>query len=228
MKAVGNIRLLLGEHKMIYDKKKGSLLNYIQLPLHVITPYGTYLGTGYDVNSMPTYTLSYTNVISFPVNQLVFSNLSKNSIIKDTIPSLTINGRNIIGYNYEIPDVEIKYGYITVASQRISIETAKITIASAQLILEKQLRAIGNVLEKFVYEPLGQPQYDALIHYFYYEGVSEIENSPIIKLINNRQWYDITDEIQTSIKRENGRVDDRLAALRIETAKMWSYVPGFS
>ena len=30
---------------MIYDKRKGSLLNYIQLPLNVITPNGTFLGT---------------------------------------------------------------------------------------------------------------------------------------------------------------------------------------
>jgi GH24 family phage-related lysozyme (muramidase) len=213
---------------MIYDKKKGSLLNYIQLPLHVITPYGTYLGTGYDVNSMPLYTLSYTKVLSFPINELVFSNLSKNSIIKDTIPTLKIKNGNIIGYNYEISDVEIKFGYITSSSTRVPIVTEKITILEAQLILEKQLRAIGNILEKFITAPLGQPQYDALIHYFYYEGVNKIEDSPIIRLINNGQWYDITDEIQTGIKRENGRVDDRLAALRIETAKMWSYVPGFS
>ncbi len=212
---------------MIFDKRKGSLLNYIQMPLHVITPYGTYLGTGYDINSSPTYTLSYTDVISFPVNQLIFSNLSKNSIIRDTIPTLEIkNGK--IGYNYEIPDVEFKYNYITVSSTRVSIETQKITMGAAQLILTKQLRAIGNVLENFITEPLGQPQYDALIHYFYYEGADKIKNHNIIKLINNNKWFDITDEIQTNIKRENGKVDERLAALRVETAKMWSYVPGFS
>ena len=72
---------------MIYDKKKGSLLNYIQLPLHTITPYGTYLGTGYDVNWKCQHIYyPILRVISFPVNQLVFSNLSKNSIINDVIP----------------------------------------------------------------------------------------------------------------------------------------------
>ena len=38
---------------MIYDKRPGSLLNYIQLPLHVITENGTFLGTGYDENDKP-------------------------------------------------------------------------------------------------------------------------------------------------------------------------------
>ena len=83
-------------------------------------------------------------------------------------------------------------------------------------------------MEKFVHQPLGQPQFDALLHHFYYEGADAIENSYIIKLINLGRWYDITDEIQTNIKRKNGKVDDRLAIIRIRTAKMWSYVPGFS
>jgi len=210
---------------MIYDKRKGSLLNYIQLPLNVITPYGTYLGTGYDINEQPSYTLSYTRVKTFPVNQLVFSNMSKDAIVNDVIPSLEIRN-GMIGYNYEIPDVEFKYGYITVASQRVDISEQKVTIDAAKFILEKQLRAIGNVLEKFVTQPLGQPQFDALIHYFYYEGVDKIENHNIINLINREKWFEITDEIQTNIKRGD-KTDERLAALRIETAKMWSYVPGF-
>lgn len=210
---------------MIYDKRKGSLLNYIQLPLNVITPYGTYLGTGYDINEQPSYTLSYTRVKTFPANQLVFSNMSKDTIINDVIPSLEIRN-GMIGYNYEIPDVEFKYGYITVASQRVDISEQKVTIDAAKFILEKQLRAIGNVLEKFVTQPLGQPQFDALIHYFYYEGVDKIENHNIINLINREKWFEITDEIQTNIKRGD-KTDERLAALRIETAKMWSYVPGF-
>lgn len=210
---------------MIYDKRKGSLLNYIQLPLNVITPYGTYLGTGYDINEQPSYTLSYTRVKTFPVNELVFSNMSKDAIVNDVIPSLEIRN-GMIGYNYEIPDVEFKYGYITVASQRVDISEQKVTIDAAKFILEKQLRAIGNVLEKFVTQPLGQPQFDALIHYFYYEGVDKIENHNIINLINREKWFEITDEIQTNIKRGD-KTDERLAALRIETAKMWSYVPGF-
>ena len=210
---------------MIYDKRKGSLLNYIQLPLNVITPYGTYLGTGYDINEQPSYTLSYTRVKTFPANELVFSNMSKDAIVNDVIPSLEIRN-GMIGYNYEIPDVEFKYGYITVASQRVDISEQKVTIDAAKFILEKQLRAIGNVLEKFVKQPLGQPQFDALIHYFYYEGVDKIENHNIINLINREKWFEITDEIQTNIKRGD-KTDERLAALRIETAKMWSYVPGF-
>ena len=210
---------------MIYDKRKGSLLNYIQLPLNVITPYGTYLGTGYDINEQPSYTLSYTRVKTFPANELVFSNMSKDAIINDVIPSLEIRN-GMIGYNYEIPDVEFKYGYITVASQRVDISEQKVTIDAAKFILEKQLRAIGNVLEKFVTQPLGQPQFDALIHYFYYEGVEKIENHNIINLINREKWFEITDEIQTNIKRGD-KTGERLAALRIETAKMWSYVPGF-
>ena len=112
------------------------------------------------------------------------------------------------------------------ASPRVDISEQKVTIDAAKFILEKQLRAIGNVLEKFVTQPLGQPQFDALIHYFYYEGVDKIENHNIINLINREKWFEITDEIQTNIKRGD-KTDERLAALRIETAKMWSYVPGF-
>ena len=164
---------------------------------------------------------------TFPVNQLIFSNLSKNAIINDVIPTLEIKN-GIIGYNYQIPDVEFRYGYITAASNRISIKSQKITKRAAQIILEKQLRSIGNVLERFVTQPLGQPQFDALLHYFYYEGIDKIPNHNIINLINNQKWFDITDEIQSNIKRKNGKVDERLAALRIETAKIFSYVPGFS
>ena len=40
---------------MIYDKRKGSLLNYIQKPLNVITPNGTYIGLEYDNENNPKY-----------------------------------------------------------------------------------------------------------------------------------------------------------------------------
>jgi hypothetical protein len=58
-------------------------------------------------------------------------------------------------------------------------------------------------------------------------GVDKIETSPIIELINMKRWYRITDEIQNNIKRNSGKVDEHLAAIKIRTAKMWSYVPGF-
>jgi len=213
---------------MISDKRKGSLLNYIQLPLHVITPGGTYLGVGYDEKNQPKYILSHVKVKTFMPTDLVFSNLSKEQLMKDVTPKLQIQKDKSIGYRYQITDTELKNGYITVASKRISILSGQITKKEAELILEKQLRSIGNVIEKFVRQPLGQPQFDALLHLFYYEGADKIEHSSIIRMINQRKWYDITDEIQTNIKRKNGKVDDRLAIIRIRTAKMWSYVPGFS
>lgn len=210
---------------MIYDKKKGSLLNYIQLPLHVVTPQGTYLGVGYEYNT-PKYILSHIKVVTYNVTDLVFSNISKDMIINNSDPLLkTENGT--IGYNYKITDVETKYGYITSASQRVDITSDTISNASAKLILEKQLRNIGNVLEKFIKQPLSQTQFDALLHYFYYVGVDQIETSMIIELINMQRWYDITDEIQTGIKRNSGKVDEHLAAIKIRTARLWSYVPGF-
>ena len=210
---------------MIYDKKKGSLLNYIQLPLHVVTPQGTYLGVGYEYNT-PKYILSHIKVVTYNVTDLVFSNISKDVIMNHSDPLLkTENG--MIGYNYKITDVETKYGYITSASQRVDITSDTISNASAKLILEKQLRNIGNVLEKFIKQPLSQTQFDALLHYFYYVGVDQIETSMIIELINMQRWYDITDEIQTGIKRNSGKVDEHLAAIKIRTARLWSYVPGF-
>lgn len=210
---------------MIYDKKKGSLLNYIQLPLHVVTPQGTYLGVGYEYNT-PKYILSHIKVVTYNVTDLIFSNISKDMIINNSDPLLkTENG--MIGYNYKITDVETKYGYITSASQRVDITSDTISNASAKLILEKQLRNIGNVLEKFIKQPLSQTQFDALLHYFYYVGVDQIETSMIIELINMQRWYDITDEIQTGIKRNSGKVDEHLAAIKIRTARLWSYVPGF-
>ena len=96
----------------------------------------------------------------------------------------------------------------------------------AEFILEKQLRNIGNVLEKFITVKISQPQYDALLYHFYYEGVSTIETSPIIKLINEKDWYSITDEIQSNIKK-NGKVDTKLAQRKMKTSKMFSNVPGF-
>lgn len=209
---------------MIYDKKKGSLLNYIQLPLHVITPNGTYLGIGYDFDE-PKYILSHIKVMTFNVVDLIFSNMSKFAIINNSEPLLEeTDGK--IGYNYKITAIERKYGYITVASQRVDISDGKITKKAAMLILEKQLRNIGNVLEQFIREPLSQYQFDALLHYFFYIGTDKIENSSIIELINMKRWYDITDEIQTNIKRNNGKVDKHLAAVKIRTSNMWSYVPG--
>lgn len=209
---------------MIYDKKKGSLLNYIQLPLHVVTPNGTYLGIGYDFDK-PKYILSHIRVVTFNVVDLIFSNMSKDAIINNSEPLLEIKD-GLIGYDYKITDTEIKYGYITVASQRVDITSGKISKNAAKLILEKQLRNIGNVLEKFIREPVSQYQFDALLHYFYYEGVDKIEGSSIIELINMKRWYDVTDEIQTNIKRNNGKVDHHIAAIKIRTARMWSHVPG--
>lgn len=213
---------------MIYDKRKGSLLNYIQRPLNVITPNGTYIGLDYDSQQKPRYILSHVKVSTFYPVDLVFSNLSKDAIMTDITPKLQIQNDGSIGYRYNVSETELKYGYITSSSRRISILNGKITKSEAELILEKQLRAIGNVLEQFVISKLGQPQFDALLHYFYYEGVENIETSSVIKLINQGKWYDVSDEIQTNIKRNNGKVDDRLAIIRIRTAKMWSYVPGFS
>lgn len=197
------------------------------MPLNVITPYGTYLGLNYDGNK-PKYILSHVRVTTFDVKELVFSSLSKDYILKKETPTLEITPDNVIGYNYKVTPTELKYGYITSASKRISLDTGKITPAEASFVLEKQLRNIGNVLEEFIFFPLGQPQYDALLVHFYYEGVDTIKDSPIIELINSESWFDITDEIQTNIKRSNGRVDEQLAARKMSIAKMWSYVPGFS
>lgn len=144
----------------------------------------------------------------------------------DNIPTLTIKD-NIVGYNYKISDTEIDYNYITVASTRIDISSNKISNGAADFILEKQLRNIGNVLERFVKVQLAQPQYDALIFHFFNEGVDTIENSSIVKLINDGNWYSVTDEIQSNIKK-NGKVNDKLAQRKMKTAKMFSYVPGFS
>ena len=210
---------------MIYKKKKGSLLNYIQMPLNVITSTGTYLGTGYDANDKPLYILSHIRVNLENVSDLTFSSMSKDAIILDNKPTITIKN-NIVGYNYKISDTEINYGYITVASTRIDITTNKITKGMAEFILEKQLRNIGNVLEKFITVKIAQPQYDALLYHFFYEGVSTIETSPIIKLINEKDWYSITDEIQNGITK-NGKINERLTQKKIKTAKLFSYVPGF-
>jgi GH24 family phage-related lysozyme (muramidase) len=210
---------------MIYDKRKGSLLNYIQLPLHVITENGTFLGTGYDENDKPTYILSHVKVNLENVKDLTFSTMSKNAIILDNKPTLTVEN-NVVGYNYKISDTEVNYGYITVASTRIDITTNKITKGMADFILEKQLRNIGNVLEKFITVKISQPHYDALLYHFFNEGISTIENSSIIALINAQDWYSITDEIQKNIK-ENGKVNETLANQKIKTAKLFSFVPGF-
>jgi GH24 family phage-related lysozyme (muramidase) len=210
---------------MIYDKRPGSLLNYIQMPLNVITDHGTFLGTGYHENGNPNYLLCHTRVDLNDVKNLTFSSVSKDAIILDNKPMLTIVD-NVVGYNYKISDTEIDYGYITVASTRIDISSKKITKGAAVFILEKQLRNIGNVLEKFITVKISQPHYDALLYHFFAEGVSTIEKSPITKLINAKDWYSVTDEIQSNIKK-NGKVDSMLAQQKIKTAKMFSYVPGF-
>jgi GH24 family phage-related lysozyme (muramidase) len=208
---------------MIYDKRKGSLLNYIQVPLHVITSSGTFLGTGYDVDDNPKYILSHVRVNLENVNDLTFSSMSKDSIILDNKPTLAVKD-NLVGYNYKISDTEVNYGYITASSTRVDITTNKITKGMAEFILDKQLRNIGNVLEKFIKVKISQPHYDALLYHFFNEGTDTIKNSSIIALINAGDWYSVTDEIQKDIMR-NGKVDDKRAQQKIKTAKIFSFVP---
>ena len=81
------------------------------MPLNVITSTGTYLGTGYDANDKPLYILSHIRVDLENVVDLTFSSMSKNAIILDNKPTITIKN-NIVGYNYKISDTEINYGYI--------------------------------------------------------------------------------------------------------------------
>jgi GH24 family phage-related lysozyme (muramidase) len=121
----------------------------------------------------------------------------------------------------------LNYGYITVASTRVDITFEKITKGMADFILEKQLRNIGKILEKFIKVKISQPHYDALLYHFFNEGITAIENSSIITLINAKDWYTITDEIQKNITK-NGKVDEKLAQQRTKTAKIFSFVPGFS
>jgi len=209
---------------MIYDKRQGSLLNYIQMPLNVITDIGTFLGIDYHENGNPNYILSHIRVDLNNVKDLTFSSVSKDAIILDNAPTTTVVS-NTVGYKYNISDTEVEYGYITVASTRVDISTNKITLGAAQFILEKQLRNIGNVLEKFITVKIAQPQYDALLYHFFYEGVDTIKDSQITKLINAKDWYSITDEIQSNVKK-NGKVDNILAQRKIKTAQMFSFVPG--
>ena len=153
---------------MIYDKKQGSLLNYIQMPLNVITPDGTYLGVGYADGKNPQYVLSPIRVKTFYPSELIFSDLSKNLLIKENKPTLKMNNSLVLGYGYKVSEIEIKIGYITVESKRIYINDGRITIADANFLLEKQLRHIGNVIRDNILVQLGQPQWDALlVHYFY-------------------------------------------------------------
>lgn len=212
---------------MVYDKRKGSLLNYIQRPLNVVTPYGTYLGLIYDSAGLPQYVLSHVRVKTYPVSDLIFSKFSKDYIIRKETPILEVNNKGKIGYGYSIADIERDIGYITVSSKRIDITDSKITKPEAEKILDKQLRNIGNVLENFVTQELSQTQYDALLVYFYYAGLSAIETSSIIDLINNEQWYDITDEFQTNIMRSGNIVDETLATRMADISSIWAYVPGF-
>ena len=146
---------------MLFDKRKGSLLNYIQLPLNVVTPNGTYLGTGYKATGEPTYILSHVRLTVFPVIDLVFSDMSKSAIIDTHKPTLEMKD-NILGYGYQVTNTELRYGYITVASQRIDIASGKITKPMANFILEKQLRNVGNVLENSSAEVAGLSKGDKI------------------------------------------------------------------
>ena len=94
---------------MLFDKRKGSLLNYIQLPLNVVTPNGTYLGTGYKETGEPTYILSHVRLTCFPITDLIFSEMSKNAIIDTNKPMLEITD-DTVGFGYKITNTEKRYG----------------------------------------------------------------------------------------------------------------------
>ena len=91
---------------MIFDKRKGSLLNYIQMPLNVTTPYATNLGTGYKEDGTPTYILSHIRLTTFNIEDLVFSSLSKDAIIETETPILELTDDNKIGYGYQVTPTE--------------------------------------------------------------------------------------------------------------------------
>jgi lysozyme len=69
----------------------------------------------------------------------------------------------------------------------------------AVTLLLKDINHAESVLEKFVYVPLTQPQYDALVSFVFNVGADAFEESTLLTLLNNQHY----DAVPTELARWN-------------------------
>ncbi len=105
----------------------------------------------------------------------------------------------------------------------------KITPDQANMLLNEDLRLVERAVQRLVTVPLNDNQFSALVSFAFNVGISNFENSTLLKHLN-RGWYEQVPAQLTRWNRANGEVLGGLSRRRAAEGRLWnttiSDIPG--
>lgn len=97
----------------------------------------------------------------------------------------------------------------------------KITTDQADQLLDDDLRLIERAVQRLVSVPLNDNQFSALVSFAFNVGISNFEQSTLLKLLN-RGWYEQVPAQLMRWNRANGEAMGGLSRRRAAEARLWN------
>lgn len=110
----------------------------------------------------------------------------------------------------------IGYGHTRTVRAGMSI-----TVADADLLLDDDLRLVERAVQRLVTVPLNDNQFAALVSFAFNVGISNVENSTLLKLLN-RGWYEQVPAQLSRWNRAGGEVLGGLSRRRAAEGRLWN------
>lgn len=116
----------------------------------------------------------------------------------------------------------IGYGHTRTVRAGLSISRRE-----AEELLQEDLRVSERAVQRLVTVPLNDNQFSALVSFVFNVGISNLERSTLLKLLN-RGWYDQVPAQLSRWSRAGTEVLGGLARRRAAEARLWNAQPSAS